>query len=304
MTIRASSLLVLFLCGPAVAGEYRGKDLSVWVPDGATEVRAALVHRHYGAGNQLYKRSAWREFAKTEHLAMALLIPSSGKRKKDPVSLEQGRRDVERLYAGLAKAAEELRIPQLAAAPFIPTGVSRGSANGIAMVYAAPDRAVAAIGYRGESVIGSEQFGRDACMKVPVLYVLASNDPKRNARVFTHVRDTMRGRLGAPWTLIVQPDTRHNSVGDDDFVLPWLAAVLQTRLRGPTSDLSEVDWDASGWADGQLAGADGATARLHSPRVIAPAQREPLPARSHVNWLPTPELAEQWVNYHSGKRRK
>lgn len=292
-------LLGVWFVGVAgFAAEYQGKDLSVWVPDGATTVRAVIVHRHYGAGNQLYGKEAWRSFAKEEKLAMALLVPSAGKRKKDPVHPKQGVHDVQRLYAGLAAAAEKLRIPQLAKAPFIPTGVSRGGANGIAMIYAAPERAVAAVGYHGESVIGSERFAGKG-LDVPVLYALAANDPKRNGHVFAYLTKGMRNRFGAPWTIIVQPDCRHNSTGDDRYVLPWISTVLKLRI-GENGGLVPVDWSTAGWGNAQLYGASG-TASLRDPRIVeAPSPGEGRQvSQTTLVWLPSPKLAELWVDYHA-----
>ncbi len=284
-------------CG--LAAEYVGKDISVWTPEGLATVRAVIVHRHYGAGNQLYRKQAWRDFATCEGVAMALLIPASGKRKKDPVHPRQGTNDVRRLYAGLAAASRQLGIPSLAKAPFVTTGVSRGGANGIAMVYAAPERAVAAIGYHGESVIGSEQFSNGAHETVPVLYALASNDPKRNARVYTYVRETMRKRLGAPWTLIVQPDCRHNSTGDDRFVLPWLSTVLKLRLGGG-KNLAPPTWQRSVWVDGTLEGPGTADASLGNPGIVNSSREDGTSAVPQTTfiWIPDSNIGRQWVEYH------
>lgn len=290
----ALGVLLVSLATSLQASEFEAQHHKLWVPDGIQPgaLRGVLIHRNYGAEPRLYTKENWRALAKELGFAQLLFAPSAGEGKKDDVSARQAQLDIERLDRFLAAAAAETGHRELVGIPFVTLGVSRGGANSIVMAYAAPDRAIAAVGFHGESIIGSDRVKKPN-LELPVFYPIAENDPKRNARIEEYVRGTMRQRHGAPWTMYLHKGASHNSTGNDDFTFAWLRAVLALRM-GEKGSLKTIDWAQAHGGDFTLKDAGTAHASFTGCK-IAP---EP-PRNSTLIWLPTQETADAWLKNHA-----
>jgi hypothetical protein len=307
---RASTALLTCVALVLLAGVARAKEVAVgqhaiWTPDAVKvgALRGLIIHRNYGAEPKCYPKKSWRSFAEELRFGQVLFAPASGKGKKDPVSGSQGANDIKRLDAFLKAAGPKLGHPNLARLPFVTAGVSRGGANSIMMAYACPERAIAAVAHHGISGVGIRPHA-----SIPVLYTLASNDPKRNAQLESYIRDRVRKGSGAPWSLHPHKNARHNSTGDDAFTFAWLRAVITMRLKGARGLSAEV-WEGCYWGDFVFKG-PGTTDASFTDCRIAPRPNTvkrgsrvyhmPL-VRSKWIWLPSKSVAEAWLSANGSK---
>lgn len=312
---RASALPVACVLLTSLAGGARSKEIavephSIWIPDTVKggDLRGLIIHRNYGAEPKCYPKKSWRSFAEELRFGQVLFAPASGKGKKDPVSRGRGADDVKRLDAFLKAAGPKLGHPNLASLPFVTAGVSRGGANSIMMAYACPERAIAAVAHHGISGVGIRPHAA-----IPVLYTLASNDPKRNAQIESYIRDRVRKGSGAPWTMHLHKKSRHNSTGDDEFTFAWLRAVIEMRLAGRRGLSADV-WDGCYWGDFVLEAANTTNASFKDCRIAARPNKVKRGSRVYLVplvksrwvWLPSKAVAEVWLSANgvAGPERK
>lgn len=263
----------------------------LWMPRTTAEhgvVRAVIAMPLYQADRLIYELPAWRRFAADHHAVLLrhdLRTTVNGRTGRLPIGTDA----TGAILQSLARYAQQLDRPQLAHAPIVWTGLSQGGGQTTRLAATAPERTIAGIAYHGAAIPhANEQIGLHT---IPILFPLGQQDGL-TARVYPDLLGAMHHR--PVWAGLLQPNVPHHLLGDQQFILMWLDAMLAARLpeRLPNDQppaLRKLDY-ASGWL---------ATMRVNHRFQASELEWRPVAEvpddQRQGHWFPNASLAKAWA---------
>lgn len=292
------AILLMCLAGSAPAQPSAGKAFStslspppygltqarfeLWVPEtvsDAAPVRAVIACPRYQADRLIYELPEWRAFAAENRCAL-LRHDMRGTVAGRPGRLPVGDDATQALRDALVGLAAESGRPELATAPFVLAGLSQGGAQTTRLTRLMPHRVAAAIPFHGADFDGYDPDS--PALRVPMLIPLGSQDDL-TPRVWSQLPALLQRQ--PLFAALPQPNVPHHLLGEQDFVLAWLKAVLDARLDpDQPATLRALD-HASGVA-GDL--------RLNRRWLVAGVSLQPA-AAGGAHWLPNEPVARAWA---------
>ncbi len=246
-----------------------------WLPDGVTKVRAIVLGRHFLPPNE-----DWKLFA-----------------KKYSVGIAAG-------MEVLPAMAAETKHPEIETAPLVPTGVSAGGTAATQIALNNAERILAVIPIHGAMLAkGNDGFNAnrradtpgdiqtldvDKLLKVPM--ALTYDDGDGFVSPVTMEGFLRYGRSkGAPWMLLISKGGNHTESTEDfsKVLLPWLGAVIETRLPGNAQSATPHFADtaeSSGWLGDLRTGEVAPFASFKGPKLEA-------------NWFHNEAAAKSWKSH-------
>ncbi len=275
--ILGPSLLVLPAHGGTFDDEHpRERDRYVafrlWVPDDLPTVRTlvVLVPGYYGDGRNMAADEAWQKFAR-ENDAALLACFFQGQ--------ESATYQWQRLWSGqqfdqsLAKLAEKSLHPEVATAPIAMWGLSAGGQFTYNFACWKPERLVAfGISKGGHNFLDASP----ATLRLPGLFIVAAHDMGERVTNLTGLFTDGR-RSGAPWCLVLEPESGHDLGRDPELVRAFFGQILK---QPPAR--------AAAW-EGNLT--------THEIKPLAPDHPPGL-----TSWLPDEATARLWLQFVKPKR--
>ena len=187
--------------------------------------------------------------------------------------------------------AQKSHRPELDKLPWALWGYSGGADWVMQMLEKYPERTIAVVAVRsGGVIIIQSEPGKlltseinSAVLRVPALFALGEKDceweclglPKK---VFSRYR-----KAGALWTLAVEANSDHAPDDTRLLAIPYLDAILTTRLKAHDAQLSQVDV-APSWLGNPT---------THAISPMNQYEGDPREAA----WLPNEETARKWQAY-------
>jgi len=263
----------------------------LWIPDAAGEgkIRAVICMPLYQADRTIYVREDWRVLAARQKAAMLrhdMRATVAGRRNRLPV----GRDAIGGMRDALGALAAKAGRPELAEAPLVLTGLSQGGWQTTRLTLLAPEQIVAALPFHGAALDEWDAAGPDA-LGVPMLIILGQMD-NLTARIVPSLPEHL-GRKGLS-TVLLQPEVPHHKLGDQEYILLWLDAMMSAR----------IDDEKPGRLR-KLPRGDGRIGSLRIDRRwlvtdaghVPAAGDEAAPSRATIGgvWLPSEKLADAWV---------
>ena len=184
------------------------------------------------------------------------------------------------LVAGMAGVAQESGHPELASAPLLMVGSSRGGciAHGFTRVY--PARVIGFITAKGDCHIG----GVSPAQGVPGYLFIGEDDPiSPGARTEVTQLFLDNRALGAPWAVAIEQGSGHEFPRKNDEILRWMEAILIRRMPStlaPGAPLLVID-ETTGWLANRATGAIACQSCYVGDKSIAA-------------WLPSEATANDW----------
>jgi pimeloyl-ACP methyl ester carboxylesterase len=293
---------------PTGSAQYLSADYRLWIPDGVQTVRGLIIKQHKcGGGSETELGLVYANDLQLQALAQkykfALLgtkLPtdrqSSIKYPDNPCNswadIERGSEDA--FLKALRAFAQKSHHPELHKLPWVLWGYSGGADWSMQIAQKYPDLTIAVVAMRCGGVLlsysePSKLLASDinsAVLRVPVLFALGEKENSQMKgecldlpkKVFSRYR-----KAGALWTLAVEPTSGHTPDDTRFLAIPYLDAILASRLTAHDTQLRQLD-AAQGW--------------LGNPttHTIAPTNQykgDPLEAA----WLPNEETARKWQAY-------
>lgn len=178
----------------------------------------------------------------------------------------------------MERLAAETAHPEVRSAPFVFWGWSAAGTFGPSFAQRHQDRTLAFIAYHAALSDVSDYL--DALTHIPGLLITGGKDTSTaNAeRLWTAARAG-----DAPWALAVEPDAPHSDedtlTASNSLMLPWIAAIVDTRADDGNGKLRPVDL-STGWRIDQET---GQMRRYGSQTPLTPS-----------SWLPDEASARGW----------
>lgn len=253
-----------------------------------TPLRAVLAFADYEAGRELFTIPAWRAFAARERCG--LLLHTLGQ-DHPRFKLAKGEAAVAALEAALAYFATAAARPELAHAPWVLAGLSQSAWQAHAFGNLRPARTLALLLFHAStSPHAPEEYLHPGTQDVPALLAMAGDEAFPIEMLSFARTGAQRGR---PWTYLLQPGVPHHRLGQPEFPLHWLGAVLAQRLA-PDGTLRRID-PATGWRADYGEYSPQPNRRRAARAEVFPAGGVPAePARGAVLWLPDEATARAW----------
>lgn len=269
---------------PGPGDRFVSAEFSCWLPEGATPVRAVIVHQH-GCTNASPDKhppvtldAHWRALARKH--GCALLVPmyqvaGNCDEWNDPASGSE-----RALFTALEDFGRRLGRPELSSAPWLLWGHSGGSSWSAQMIVRHPGRVLAA-SFRGgcHKQFGVPEFRQrflETARDLPLLFVWGQREtvPTSKHHVSWQPMNLMFRDLraaGGHVTRVIDPRSEHNC---DDSRLMSLS-FFDTVLAGRTEPAVFADLES-----------------LEVRITDTAARRDPT-----LTWLPGPALAAHWREF-------
>ncbi len=258
-------------------------DYALWIPNRAAALRGVILRQH-GCGNKTWPIGLnhvhdlqWQALARRHSMA---LMSSRYAAPDACESWSDMKGGSDRLFLeGLELLARQTGHPELTKVPWVLWGHSGGARWSGAMLLAYPARVAAAVLARCGETWGDN---REAA-QVPVLWAPGAKDHLERC-ISTPLRCYGEYRkLGALWTMAMDPVADHSLADHRAFAIPYLDAVLAQRLPAGARELQPMD-PARAWLG------DASTFR------ITPAADWRGEASDAV-WLPDQQTARLWREF-------
>ncbi len=268
--------------GQVAVDEVDGVGLALFVPASATPVRGIIAlpaDPEVGTGSTSRNRSAWAFDEVARQLGYARL----GANLKNNQRGGRGTIIRKAMEAGLERMAQALGRPELATAPVLFAGISRGGGWSVEGGRGMGQRTIAIINVCGG--VGEHERGEGS---VPLLALLNGiPDGFRFEERIPTQYDPAR-RAGAAWTLARQWGVGHDWKNADALVLPYLISIARRRL--PVGATIPVALAATGGWLGERAGWDG-------PAPTITEQSGDAGRVGDAIWLPDRATAYAWRSF-------
>jgi pimeloyl-ACP methyl ester carboxylesterase len=199
----------------------------LYLPPDVRQVRAALVVFRWGNGSLVYDDHQWRRLAHTGELAVVRLdlsntgVPQTW--RPEDLSLSAAR---DLLLTMLERLAGDSRHPELTKVALVFWGHSAAALLAAHYGLALPSRTAGVVMYQGVPV-WLDPRELNALRQVPALFVMPQNGGGSAVAeaLVTPARDA-----GAPWTLLVEPETTHGAeaalTNASGRMIRWITEVL------------------------------------------------------------------------------
>lgn len=257
---------------------------TLFVPQKAARVRAILVAIEFGLGGRLFEAPRWLKLAETLEGALLLLQVS----RIGPSALNDlgtamagNVESVDTLRPLLQRLAQESGHQELIDAPLLFWGHSGGGHLATAFAGRFPERTLAFVRYHSASNL---QGDLSVLSQVPAVFLAGGKDGQE----IVDGAETAwrRGRArGAPWTFALNPEATHGNSNDlqtaDQFLIPWISAVVRQRLPVSGDRPLRPVPAASGWVGNTATGEVMPVENLSG-------------ATAGLNWLPDEASAQGW----------
>ncbi|WP_395744338.1 hypothetical protein [Prosthecobacter sp.] len=276
-------LLLNLIVPPSGIDRFQHAEFSCWLPDPAQPVKAVIIHQH-GCTNASPDKHPpvtfdfhWRALARQHNcalLAPMYHVAGGCDEWNDPESGSE-----RALLSALAEFAKTSARPELKDAPWLLWGHSGGSSWSAQMIVRHPGRVLAA-SFRGGC---HKQFGdpafrakfAPAALKLPLLFVWGKREtvPTSSHFVSWEPMNTMFRELRSQGTTVgrlIDPLSEHGCDDSRLVIIPFFAAVLQSKLSGALVDITSLQ-------DRELTDSN-----LHDPTLA---------------WLPNADLAKLWREF-------
>lgn len=253
----------------------------MFLPQGATPIRAVIVTIGWGLGFDVYLNQRVRRFAADSRLAVMrvsvrhIAEPNAnliGPGRIPPVTGAQILTNLLQRYAAETGQAE------LASAPLLLWGHSAGGGLVAGLATNLRERVVGWVRYHSGGAGGDLKI----LAQLPALILVGGKDPGNGGDA---ERRALEGRaVGAPWTFGTEPQATHQDPKDmeaaSSLLVSWMSAVLQRRIGAGGQALQAVT-DAGTWF-GDLSTGEIALAASF------------LGDKAKAFWLPDETAAREW----------
>jgi pimeloyl-ACP methyl ester carboxylesterase len=273
---------------PSKEDDYQSADFRIWIPQDVQTIRGLIVKQH-GCGDAAAATGLdhandlqWQALATKHQFALIGAKFPSGKQPCEYwvlVNYGSGDAFLEALHA----FGEQSQHPELDLVPWVLWGHSGGADWSTQILQQYPERTIAVIAARGGALtlLGSNP----TLASIPVLFAIGEKDKlsiKELHDLPKQVFDRYR-KLDAPWTLAIEAQTGHETGDTRLLAIPYLDAILTTRLPEHGDSLRPIDLDL-GWLG------DTVTHKIAPVSQFEGNQRE-------ASWLPDRETARKWHQY-------
>jgi len=274
---------------PTKGDKYLSADYRLWIPDGVQSISGLILKQH-GCGDPAAATGLehandlqWQALALKHHFALLGTKLPTGNQSCDNWALLDGGSEGAFLKA-LHALAHNSRHPELNEVPWALWGHSGGADWVAQMLQKYPNRTIAVVAMRcgGFTFSGTNS----ALLGVPVMFALGEKEPSADEclelpkKVFSRYR-----KAGALWALAVEANTGHESSDTRLLAIPYLDAIMTTRLPAQGTHLRPID-AARGWLGNIV---------TYEIAPVAQYGGNPLEAA----WLPNEETARKWQEYVS-----
>jgi dienelactone hydrolase len=257
---------------------------------------------------KFYSDSDVIEFA--QHHKLALMMAHQCPAKNAPGGPEEMDMDPSdgigrAIFTALEQFAKASGHSELSSAKLILLGFSGTGALFAHFVGYAPARVAAAIlGAPGHyDPVGMDRVHLPpAALNVPELILVGGADKVSGTQKPYNYFRSYREQ-GAPWTFLVQNRTPHCCISNaKPFVLAWLDTVIRLRRTSPAKSLTPID-QRHGWVEYISTCVTDVKDSWHLPTwnvcdaSIQPARRTVPANEIAAGWLPTRNLAEEWLRF-------
>ena len=202
-------------------------------------------------------------------------------------SLQDGPAGYDAMLGALVSVAQQSGRSELASAPLLLIGSSRGGciAHGFTRVH--PERVIGFMSAKGSCHVG----GPSPASRVPGYLFIGSEDRISPNAIVTITELFLANRVeNALWAIALEPGTDHGWLAANALTLPWMDAVLARRLAetGPAggSGLRSID-ESSGWLGDRSTTAIAVHGCYAANKLLA-------------SWLPSEQTARDWQTLVGG----
>lgn len=218
-----------------------------FVPDSVQSLRAAIVFMTVGETPILFYEPSWQSLAAATNAALVVarvtyIAPPDG---QVPVSGQPARNatggGADALLTVLERLGTESGRKELANVPLAFWGWSAVASFGTTFAESWPEKTVAVVRFH------TNRRGMDTNVsrlsEVPMLLLAGGKDTTAGTDDAEALWKEGRA-VGAPWTLVVNPDATHGGVDpilkSNDMALSWMRSVLTQRVAGENRTLRRI----------------------------------------------------------------